>query len=328
MTPNDFILKFSQDIDGPSIETKLANAVQSKLTDAYKANVSFVSVNQVDTDEIKCVREILDVPKDVEFAAIPSSGEEIRFSLTWKISNIEKNSWDIISRPFCNLDEIQARLRNTLSGAFSALPYDELRYEGDDQRKKLEEHASKVSAAHIEKFFGLILATSDLRRFRTTMEELAEQLRIKLLQDRINEVAAESKHDVAMKEVRRTRELGSTKRAGELTDRMQAQLLALMDKRDRSRPENDQLAELLKALPPEQPGLLSPAAESPDVDETELASDPRRFSARFFSPTNRGERPSRDKDVRRTSEGLTIEGEATTTSTSPVVPSRNEGGAS
>jgi hypothetical protein len=308
VTPNDFILKFSQDIDGPSIETKLADAVQTKLKEAYQANVSFVSVNQVDTDEIKRVREILDVPKDVDFMATPPSGEEIRFSLTWKISNIETNSWDIISRPFCNLDEIQGRLRNTLSGAFSALRYDELRYEGEDQRKKLEERASKVAVAHVETFFGLLLTTSDLRRFRTKMEELAEQLRIKVLQGKINEIGTTIDHNATMLEIRRAHELGSARRAGELTGRMQVQLLALMDKRDRTRLEDDQLAELLKALPPEQPGLLSQSTPSPGLDESSLASDPQQFSAHFFSKTDH-EESGRGRETQRV-EGPTIEGQA------------------
>jgi len=329
VTPNDFILKFSKtEGDRPSIEKQLVDAVFAKLTDSYKAHVSFVLISQVDTDEIKRVREILNVPKDVEFTATPSAGEEVTFSLSWKISNIEENSWEIINRPSCNLEAIQNQLRSALSGTFSALDAEELRYIGEGARRELEEKASVAAHLHVERYFGLILSVSNFRRLRTGIEEEAERVRSEIQRARLEETRKLVQHEGKIRDLRREQELVVVSKAGELSSRTQTRMLELRGMSDRNRAQDAELADLEKALSPE---MRNPLARSSSTSagpaDPALASDPRSFSDQFFSPARSGDsNPTSRK--RPTNGPPTIERTARATDPSnPTAPPAEKGDA-
>lgn len=287
ITPNDFILKFSSDDDeGVSIEKRLIHAATNALINAYNAHVTFVVVTQVDTAEINRVRQILNEPQDVEFIATPyGRGEDIRFALSWKISDIDTDSWEIINKPFCNLDFIQTQVRSALSGAFSTRTYQDLRYVSEQSRINLEQAAQQAAAKHISAYFGLKISVSNLRREATVIEHEAEKLRSKIIIEEIADVNERLSHESEGRRIHRQQELDAIKKSGELTDRRHSRLIELLENPDRNKAEDDELAALQRTAGPTRDNVNSlpvGAQRRIAVVDTSSATNPERYSEQFF----------------------------------------------
>src|SRR4029077_9039122 len=246
--PNDFILNFSKSQgDEASIEQKLCHAVQKRLQDVYKADVFSVVVTQVDTDEVKRVKELMNEPHEVYFDVKPyGGGEDLMFSMTWKISDIQANSWEIIRRPFCNSDNIRDALRTVLQGTFSALNYNDLRYETVTQKDSLEAAAVSAAEKHIASHFGLVIALSNLRRGRTKGEAGATALIGETLDLKIEDKRAALKHKVGLRQEERKQELERVRSTNVrvVRDRERLSLLEARPPNDLTGPEQEELARL------------------------------------------------------------------------------------
>lgn len=283
--PNDFILKFGDPRNGgASIEAELKDAIKNTLEKKYQAQVSFVSVDQVDTDDIKRVRELLNIPKEVEFDAIPyGGGESVKYRLTWKISSIDQNSWSVISRQFCNLENIQNELQKILSGSFSSLGHNDLRYETAEAKRILEEKAEGVAKTHVQDFFGLTVSVSNLRRDPTKQEQKVQGLHEKQFDAEVDEAVDKIVHTRTLRNVDRKRELEFRQKSDQLVDIRHKRLAELLSKPDRNRLEEEELSGLQKIFD-DSPYTISnlPQAMLGTSEDKRLEFDPARLKDQFF----------------------------------------------
>lgn len=285
--PNDFVLKFSEPRPSlPSIEDELKSAVRSTLEKKYKAEISFVAVDQVATDEIKTVWGLLDVPTEAEFFATPhGGGEPIKYSLTWKISGVDTNSWSIINRPFCNRENIRIELQKALAGSFSSLRHDQLRFETSEAESNLRSLADRVAKAHVRELFGVTVEVFNLRRDRTKLEQKAYEAHEKLFIARIDEQVDKVSHARDVQKEARKRQLDLVRKTNQLDDIKYKRLTELHEKPTRDRFDDEELAKLQKQIdelaPPDD--LTKSAAAL--LDDTPLEFDPGRLQDQLFHRT-------------------------------------------
>lgn len=220
IAPNDFYLRFSERRDrDKSIEMKLADAVRTKLVAAYCANVANVIVTQVDTDDVKKVRGLLHEPHDADFKVRSLRlGEDIKFYITWRISDLDKDAWDIITRPFCNEVTISAAVREALIGHFATLDDLELRFEQEEERRALEAIANEAMTKSVNHHFGLMVNITNLRRDKTPLELEIDFNRQQKIEEGLKEKTKELDHLREIRDIERAHEKRRMKAAGELDE--------------------------------------------------------------------------------------------------------------
>lgn len=170
--PNDFILKFSSPDDaGESIESRLKDAAETTLIEKYQAEVSSVVVTPVDNDEIRRVRDMLYAPRVIDFISTPYSGpENIEFTVTWQVIDIEPNSWDKVSRPGYDLDVIEKSLKDALVGMFNGIEPQMLYTTVTEDIERLSKIAFVGPTDQIRSLYGLGVELSNLTRRPTGSE--------------------------------------------------------------------------------------------------------------------------------------------------------------
>jgi hypothetical protein len=178
VNPNRFFLRFSEvDKNGVSLKDQLQKAAEAKLNATYNANVSSVVVIPVDNDEIRRIRDMLYVPRELEFVVKPLRGpERIKFTVTWEVSDIDPDSWDKVSRPTCNLEAVENSLRRALEATFSGLDPTLLYTRTSEDRARLEEMGFSHPKRHISLSYGLGIELSNLDRVWTEIETEEREL--------------------------------------------------------------------------------------------------------------------------------------------------------
>lgn len=301
VNPNDFMLGFGQrGADGTSIEEQLVGAVRKTLTESYDAEVLKVAVTPVENDDVVRVRGMLDVGHVLEFETTPYSGpENLSFKVTWRVCGFAADSWDKISRPECNLDSIEAALKNALVRTFNGIDLANLYARDNEATEKLERFGFSHPRKQIAGQFGVELDLSNLTRLlseseinRRALQSEADAAKAALYRGKLDHVKAVQEDGLA-------RDL---KRRQEMDDLFHADFERLLDLRRLVAPnerEKDELKVLTARLLPE----ASDEVSFPDIADVDLAPDvpkairrdaPAALEDRSMPPTDPEGMPQRD----------------------------------
>jgi hypothetical protein len=284
VSPNDFILKFSErNAENGSTEDKLRTAVEKTLIDKYQAGVSSVIVTPVDNDEIGRVRGLLNVPKILQFTAKPLAGpEEMSFSVSWRVCDIESDSWNKVSRSTCNLDAIEKSLISALEASFNGVAPQLLYARTSGELKQLGEEAFKQPKKEIVANFGVGIDLSNLNRAWTSSEERRREIWLDL--DNV-------KRDLHRQDIDKEKRIGKittdreVRRYEELAASAEAEFRRLTFLREQpklSQEERDERARLEKTFRELNDTNFGSVRKLPSFAELTDVADPSSFQSKRY----------------------------------------------
>lgn len=248
ISPNNYYLKYAdRENGGISVEDQLTNSVKERLESTYKANVSNAIVTQMDTFEVEKVRGLLHRPRELKFTAGSYGiGEEIRFSISWKICGLNSESWDKITSEFANSEEIGEKIASTLKTLFSTLKEEQLRFETGEHAMRLLEAAQRVVKEQIEGDYGVLVQLSNLRRDKTPVEQEIDKQAAAERKNLVESRRKAMEHQGKLGDRDRERELSDSETTNRrrLSDQREIQRIADKPQDQRTDQEEDRLQRL------------------------------------------------------------------------------------
>ncbi len=172
-SPTEFFLQFSKSQEGKaSIETTLKDAIKKKLADSLGANVSEITIQQIDNEKTVQIRDLMHTPNSLSFDLISYAGhEKLDCTINWQITGLNDTAWDLYTKEQFNASTIGKAITDSLISNLNTRNETLLKFLDQDGKVKIEAYCNSEIRFNIARAFGVIVTFSDLVRKKTDTED-------------------------------------------------------------------------------------------------------------------------------------------------------------
>ena len=199
-SPDWFFLRFNlpeTDTEGPSLQEMLIEAVEVRLREAFKAEVTQVSVNGVDNSDVQIVKNMLLGVQSRDFIVESNElqGQPIEYSVHLRVTGLSEDEWHRIINSVRNPEALIASIEELLQGELKLLPDNILRFTDHEGRDFILGIMESRVAKKIEASFGLKVSFHNVVRDKSELERKIGEMKKAVIARDVEDKIAQLNHE-------------------------------------------------------------------------------------------------------------------------------------